>query len=225
MVTPAGFTLGELAATLGAKLEGDPDRRVTGVAPLDAAGPEQISFLIDARYRPAAETSKAGALLVAESMSGLPGPLLRSSSPQQALIALLTLFHPVTVPPPGVDPSAIVARDAKIDPSASVGAMAVIGSRAVIGPRVLIHPLVYVGPDVEVGEASVLHPRVVLCAGVRLGRRVTVQAGAVIGGDGFGYVFDGGGHPSPSASSPSPAPAVRGPPRRRPSGPAPGRRR
>ena len=194
MGTPAGFTLGELAATLGAKLEGDPGRRVTGVAPLEAAGPEQISFLIDTRYRHAAETSKAGALLVAESMSGLPGPLLRSSSPQQALIALLTLFHPVTAPPPGVDPSAIVARDAKIDPSASIGAMAVIGSRAVIGPRVLIHPLVYVGPDVEVGEASVLHPRVVLCEGVRLGRRVTVQAGAVIGGDGFGYVFDGGGH-------------------------------
>ena len=69
MGTPAGFTLGELAATLGAKLEGDPGRRVTGVAPLEAAGPEQISFLIDARYRPAAETSKAGALLVAESMA------------------------------------------------------------------------------------------------------------------------------------------------------------
>ena len=138
MGTPAGFTLGELAATLGAKLEGDPGRRVTGVAPLEAAGPEQISFLIDARYRPAAETSKAGALLVAESMSGLPGPLLRSSSPQQALIALLTLFHPVTAPPPGVDRSAIVARDAKIDPSASVGAMAVIGSGAVIERTLLI---------------------------------------------------------------------------------------
>ena len=72
--------------------------------------------------------------------------------------------------------------------------MAVIGSGAVIGPRVAIHPLVYVGPGVEVGEASVLHPRVVLCEGVRLGCRVVVQAGAVIGGDGFGYVFDAGGH-------------------------------
>ncbi|MGH7345287.1 MAG: LpxD N-terminal domain-containing protein, partial [Candidatus Rokuibacteriota bacterium] len=93
MSQPAGFTLGELAATLGATLEGDPGRRVTGVAALDAAGPEQISFLIDARYRPAAEASRAGALLVAESVSGLTGPLLRSNAPQQALIALLTLFH------------------------------------------------------------------------------------------------------------------------------------
>ena len=140
MGTSAGFTLGELAATLGAKLEGDPDRRVTGVAPLETAGPEQISFLIDARYRPAAEASRAGALLVADSMSGLPAPLLRSSSPQQALIALLTLFHPVAPPPAGIDSSAMVARDARIDASASIGAL------------------------------------------------------AVIGGDGFGYVFDGGGH-------------------------------
>ena len=194
MGTSAGFTLGELAATLGAKLEGDPDRRVTGVAPLETAGPEQISFLIDARYRSAAEASRAGALLVADSMSGLPAPLLRSSSPQQALIALLTLFHPVVPPPAGIDSSAMVARDARIDASASIGALAVIGAGAVIGPRVRVHPLVYVGPGVEVGEGSVLHPRVVLCEGVRLGCRVVVQAGAVIGGDGFGYAFDGGGH-------------------------------
>jgi UDP-3-O-[3-hydroxymyristoyl] glucosamine N-acyltransferase LpxD len=183
MSRPAGFTLGELAATLGAKLEGDPGRRVTGVAALDVAGPEQISFLIDTRYRPAAETSRAGALLVAESVSGLPGPLLRSGAPQQALIALLTLFHPASAPPPGIDASAIVARDARVDPSASVGALAVIGAGAVIGPRVRIHPLVYVGAGVEVGEGSLLHPRVVLCEGVRLGCSVVVQAGAVIGGD------------------------------------------
>src|SRR5206468_4185504 len=194
MGTPAGFTLGELAKTLGATLEGDPGRRVTGVAPLDAAGPEQISFLIDARYRPAAETSRAGALLVSEQMSGLAGPLLRSSAPQQALIALLTLFHPPAPTPAGIDSLAIVARDAHVDPSASIGALAVIASGAVIGPRVRVHPLVYIGPFVEVGEESVLHPRVVLCEGVRLGRRVVVQPGAVIGGDGFGYVFDGGGH-------------------------------
>ncbi len=194
MGRPVGFTLGELAATLGAKLEGDPGRRVTGVAPLDAAGPEQISFLIDQRYRSAAETSRAGALLVSETVSGLPGPLLRSSAPQQAMIALLSLFHPASAAPPGIDSTAVVAKEARVDPTASVGAMAVICASAIIGPRVRVHPLVYVGPGVEVGEGSELHPHVVLCEGVRLGRRVVVQSGAVIGGDGFGYVFDGGGH-------------------------------
>jgi len=194
MEKAAGFTLGELAVALGATLEGDPGRRVSGIAALDTAGPEQISFLIDNRYRPAAEASRAGALLVAESMSGLSGPLLRTSAPQKALVALLTLFHPASAPPAGIDPSAIVARDARVDPSASVGALAMIGAGAVIGPRARIHPMVYVGAGVEVGEDSVLHPRVVLCEGVRLGCRVNVQAGAVVGGDGFGYVFDGAGH-------------------------------
>src|SRR5437899_8419527 len=112
MGTPAGFTLGELAATLGAKLEGDPGRRVTGVASLDAAGPEQISFLIDARYRPAAETSRAGALLVSESVSGLPGTLLRGGAPQLPLLALRTLFLPAGAAPRGMDPSAIASPDA-----------------------------------------------------------------------------------------------------------------
>jgi UDP-3-O-[3-hydroxymyristoyl] glucosamine N-acyltransferase len=194
MGAPAGLTLGELAAALRVTLEGDPGRRVTGVASLETAGPEHISFMIDARYRAAAEASQAGALLVAEDVTGLRAPLLRSQAPQQALITLLTLFHPPSPAPPGIDPSAVVARDARIDPSASIGALAVIGAGAIIGPSVQVYPLVCIGRGVVVGEASVLHPRVVLCEGVRLGCRVVVQPGAVIGGDGFGYAFDGSAH-------------------------------
>ena len=194
MVKPAGFTLGELAKALNATLDGDPNRRVTGVAPLETAEPEQISFVIDTRYRAAAETSRAGAFLVSNDVSGLRGPLLRSGAPAQSLIALLTVFHPPAPTRPGVDPTAVVAPDARVDPSAAIGALTVIGPGAVIGPDVRVHPLAYVGPGVEVGEACVLHPRVVLCEGVRLGRRVIVHPGAVIGGDGFGYAFDGSAH-------------------------------
>jgi len=165
------------------------------VAPLETAEPEQISFVIDARYRAAAAASRAGAFLVSKDVSGLRGPLLRSDVPTQALIALLTVFHPAAPARPGVDPTAIVARDARVDPSAAIGALAVIGSGAVIGPNVSVHPLTYVGPGVEVGEGCVLHPRVVLCEGVHLGRRVIVHPGAVIGGDGFGDAFDGNAHP------------------------------
>ena len=194
MVKPAGFTLGELAKALSATLDGDPNRRVTSVAPLETAGPEQISFMIDTRYRAAAEASRAGAFLVSNDASGLRGPLLRSGAPAQALIALLTVFHPPAPARPGVDPAAIVASDARVDPSAAIGALAVIGAGAVIGANVWVHPLTYVGPGVEVGEGCLLHPRVVLCEGVHLGRRVIVHPGAVIGGDGFGYAFDGSAH-------------------------------
>ena len=190
----AGFTLGELAEALQARLDGDPTRVVTGVAPLESAGPHEISFLTDPRYREAARASRAGAFVVPADVAGLPGPMLHCPAPQQALIALLRLFHPVAAPPAGVHPSAVVATDARLDPTATVGPQCVIEARAVIGPRVHLHALVHVGPGVEIGEASVVYPQVSLREGVRLGRRVVIHPGAVLGADGFGFAFDGTAH-------------------------------
>ncbi len=194
MSKAAGFTLGELAAALRATLEGDPVRIVTGVASLDTAGPEDISFLVDPRYAAVAKGSRAGAFLVGLDVSDLPGPMLRVVAPQQALIDLLTLFHPVPPATPGIAPSAIVAPDARVDATASVGSLAIVESGAVVGAGVRIHALAFVGRGAEIGGGSVLHPRVVVCAGVKLGRGVIVHPGAVIGADGFGYAFDGQVH-------------------------------
>jgi UDP-3-O-[3-hydroxymyristoyl] glucosamine N-acyltransferase len=194
MGEPAGFTLGQLAAALGATLEGDPRCIVTAVAPLDRAGPHEISFLTAPRYLAAARGSRAGAFLAGEDVTDLPGPVLRSSSPQQSLIDLLTLFHPPAQTLGGIDAAARVALDAQVDPTASVGALAVIEAGARIGAHVRIYPLVYVGANAEVGEDCVLHPHAVVRDGVRLGRRVVVHAGAVIGDDGFGYAHDGRAH-------------------------------
>jgi UDP-3-O-[3-hydroxymyristoyl] glucosamine N-acyltransferase len=189
-----GFTLGELAAALQATLEGDPGRVVTGVAALDAAGPEHISFLIDARYGAAALASRAGAFLAGTDAAGLPAPVLRAPKPQQALIRLLTLFHPPAPPAPGIDPAAVVAPDARVDPTATIGPLVVVEAGASLGPRVRVHAGAFVGARAVVGEDSVIHAGVVLCAGVRLGRRVVVHPGAVVGADGFGYAFDGEAH-------------------------------
>src|SRR3989441_6683846 len=154
MAKAAGFTLGELARTLRATLEGDPAAVVTGVAPLESAGPGQISFLVDARFAAAARASGAGAFLAGPDVSGLPGPVLRVHAPQQALIALLTLFHPPTDAVPGIAPSAVVARDAKVAPTATIGALAVIESGAVIGPYARIGPLAFGGAGAGVGGAA-----------------------------------------------------------------------
>ncbi len=194
MSGPAGFTLGELAAALGATLEGDPARVVTGVAPLASACPDDISFLIDLRYREAARVSRAGAFLTPVQAMDLPAPTLRCAAPQQALIQLLTLFHPVTPTKPGIDPAAVVAADAHVDGSASVGALTVVEAGARVGAGVRLYPLVYVGAGVEIGEGSIIYPHVTLRDGVRLGRRVIVHPGAVLGADGFGYAFHDGAH-------------------------------
>jgi UDP-3-O-[3-hydroxymyristoyl] glucosamine N-acyltransferase len=188
------FTLGILAKAVDATLDGDPDRVVTGVASLESAGPDEISFLTDARYHDRALASRAGAFLAPLDASGLPAPTLRARAPQRALIDLLLMFHPPVRPPAGIHPSAVVSPGARIDPSAAVGPLTVVESGAVIGRSAWLHALVYVGADVEIGDESEVYPQVVLREGVKLGRRVIVHAGAVIGADGFGYVQDAGEH-------------------------------
>jgi UDP-3-O-[3-hydroxymyristoyl] glucosamine N-acyltransferase len=193
-MTRAGFTLGELAEALQVQLDGDPTRVVTGLAPLEAAGPADISFLTDLRYRNAARASKAGAFLAPLDVADLPGPTLHSARPELALIELIRLFHPAVATPAGVDRTAVVAADAEVDPTAAVGPLTVIESRAVIGPGVRLHALVHVGVGVQIGEGSVVYPHVSLREGVRVGSRVVVHAGAVLGADGFGFAFDGSAH-------------------------------
>jgi UDP-3-O-[3-hydroxymyristoyl] glucosamine N-acyltransferase len=188
------FTLGRLAEALGATLDRDPGKTVSGVAPLETATADDISFVTDPRYRAAALASRAGAFVVGEPIPDLPAPALRCPAPRHALIDLLGLFFPPPPVVPGVHASAVIAKDAAVDVTASVGALAVIESDAVVGARVRVHPLVYVGAGTRVGDDSVLYPHVVLREGVRLGRRVIVHAGTVIGADGFGYAFDGTAH-------------------------------
>ncbi|HXU87618.1 MAG TPA: UDP-3-O-(3-hydroxymyristoyl)glucosamine N-acyltransferase [Methylomirabilota bacterium] len=189
-----GFTLGELATALGATLEGDPRRVVTGVAPLETAGPDHVSFLTHARYEDTAKASRAGAFIADANVVGLPAPVLRVRAPQQALVDVLNLFHPPAALVPGVHRTAVIAPDASIDATASIGALAVVEAGARIGPRVRVSPLAYIGARVEIGEESTVGAHVALLAGVRLGRRVIVHAGAVLGADGFGFAFDGAQH-------------------------------
>ena len=190
----ASFTLGRLADALGASLVGDAGRVVTGVAPLETAGADQVSFLTDRKYLKQAEASRAAAVLVPRDVAGLPAALLQVDHPQQALIRLLELFHPEPAVEPGVHPSAAVAEGARIHRAASVGALAVVEEGAVIGPRSRVGALSFVGARAVLGEDVRLHPRVVIHDGVRVGNRVIIHSGAVLGADGFGYAFDGRVH-------------------------------
>jgi len=190
----AQFTLGRIAEALGATLEGDPARVIRGVAPLDSAGPEDVSFLVNARYSRAAVQSAAGAVVVGREVEGLPQALLRVESPQTALIALLRLFHPAQPAAAGIHATAVVAGSARVDPTAFVGACAVVEPDARVGARSRVGALCFVGEGAVLGDDVVLHPRVVVKEGVVIGDRVIVHAGTVLGADGFGYAFDGTGH-------------------------------
>jgi len=188
------FTLGELAKHLGATLDGDAARVVRGIAPLESAGADEVSFVTDTRYRERALASRAGAFLAGTDAAGLPAPTLRCAAPQRALIDLLELFHPPPVVPAGAHPTAVISPSARVDPTAWIGPLAVVDAEAAVGARARIYPFAYVGVGVDVGDECVLYPHVVLREGTRLGRRVIVHPGAVLGADGFGYAREGERH-------------------------------
>jgi UDP-3-O-[3-hydroxymyristoyl] glucosamine N-acyltransferase len=188
----ARYTLRALAEALGVPLEGDPDVVVSGVAPLESAGAEHISFLTDGRHVTAARASRAGAFLAAVDAPPLPAPVLRAPAPRLALVRLLELFAAEEPAPTGTHPTAVVEAGAHVDPSASVGAYAVVEPKAVVGAGVRLGPFVYVGRGAEIGAETILHARVVVLDRVRIGRRVIVHAGAVLGADGFGFAPDAG---------------------------------
>jgi UDP-3-O-[3-hydroxymyristoyl] glucosamine N-acyltransferase len=187
-------TLGEVATALGATLDGDASRPVRGVAPLETAGPDDVSFLVSDRYQREAERTRAAAVVAPPDAQRLPCAVLRVAAPRAAMIALLRLFHPEPVTSPGIHPLAHVAPGAVVDPTAAVGPFAVIEAGARVGRGARVGALVYVGSGVEVGEETTLHPGVVVRDGVQMGRRVIVHPGAVLGADGFGYVFEDGAH-------------------------------
>jgi len=189
-----GFTLEELARRTGGQTEGDGDFVVSGVAGLGDAGPGDVTFVDGVREAALAAAGDAGAVFVPAGIA-LPGRnLVRVQRPRVAFAEALALFHPTPSFPAGVHPSAVVAPDADVDPSASVAALCFIGARARIGAGAVLRPLSHVGADSVVGAGTLLHPGAIVLDQVTLGERVIVHAGAIIGSDGFGFVFDGRDH-------------------------------
>jgi len=188
------YSLAELAALVGGRVEGDPERAVESIQTLAAAGPRDLSFLTHPRYREQAAASAAGAILVGPGAPPLQADLLVVGDAAQALARLIALFHPPRRPAPGVHPTAVVGEGARVDPTAHVGAYAVIGAGSDIGPGAAVHALAVVGRDCSLGAGAVLHPHVVLYDGTAVGERSEIHAGAVLGSDGFGYASAAGRH-------------------------------
>ncbi|MGA7325037.1 MAG: UDP-3-O-(3-hydroxymyristoyl)glucosamine N-acyltransferase [Rhodomicrobium sp.] len=162
-----------------------------GVAPLQTAGPNDVSFLDNRRYAAALEKTMAGAVILHPDMqSRLPStavPIV-TTAPYEAWARVAALFHPAPPVSPGVHASAIVAEGASIDVTAEIGPLAVIEAGAEIGPRCRIGPAavvgsgVILGPDCRIGaHASLSH--------ARLGARVYVYPGARVGQEGFGFAL------------------------------------
>ncbi|MGH8418188.1 MAG: UDP-3-O-(3-hydroxymyristoyl)glucosamine N-acyltransferase [Pseudomonas sp.] len=189
----APITLGHLAEFLGATLRGPTDKEITGLATLQEAGPGQVSFLANPQYRKFLATTQAAAVLLKPAdAEGYAGDALLIADPYLAYARISHLFDPKPKAAAGIHPTAIIADDAVVDPNASVGPYVIIESGARIAAGVTLGAHCYIGARSVIGEGSWLAPRVTLYHDVRIGQRVVIQSGAVLGGEGFGFANEKG---------------------------------
>ncbi|MBN6103128.1 UDP-3-O-(3-hydroxymyristoyl)glucosamine N-acyltransferase [Xanthomonas sp. CFBP 8703] len=192
MNTPS-HTAHEIAERFGLQLHGDGAVAVHGVATLAHAGPGQLSFLANPRYRAQlADSAAAVVVLRADDADAAPGTALIARDPYVAFAKIAALFDVAPARPPGIHPSASIDPSAQIAAGAHIGAFVSIGARSVVGDGCVIGPGSVIGDDCQVGDGCELIARVTLVTRVRLGKRVRIHPGAVLGADGFGLAMDAG---------------------------------
>ncbi|NGX16786.1 UDP-3-O-(3-hydroxymyristoyl)glucosamine N-acyltransferase [Wenzhouxiangella sp. XN24] len=181
------LSLGELAIRHGLELRGDPETRVTRVGTLQNAGPDAVSFLANPQYRKQLAGTQAGVVILSpEFAAECPVAVLLSSNPYASYARIAAELHPGPAVVPGIRAGAVVDGSARVAPDACIAPGAVVEDGAVIGAGAYVGPNCVVGAGVEIGAGTRLVANVTLCHGVRLGARVLVHPGAVIGADGFG---------------------------------------
>jgi UDP-3-O-[3-hydroxymyristoyl] glucosamine N-acyltransferase len=193
--------LSEIGALLGGEVAGDGSIEITRVAKIEDAGPGEISFVANPKYRKYLASTAASAILVAKAeifdelrLRASPLTLVRVDDPYMAFLRLIDRFHPPSKPlAKGIHPTAQIAAGASIGRDAAIGAFVVVGERTSIGEGTALYPGTVLGDDVAVGRNTVIHAHVAIREQCRIGDRVIIHSGTVIGSDGFGFAPTGEG--------------------------------
>ena len=185
--------LGELAARLGCKLEGDEGIEIEGVAGIEDARAGEVTFLSNPKYSSALSKTKASAVILEVNVSVERGadmsplPAIRSQNPYLDFARAIEFFHAAPGYVPGIHPTAVIAKSAKIGAAAHIGPYCFVDDGVEIGRNAVLHSFVTVYRNTKIGDDFVAHSQTVVREGCTIGNRVTLQNGAVIGGDGFGF--------------------------------------
>jgi UDP-3-O-[3-hydroxymyristoyl] glucosamine N-acyltransferase len=197
-MSQVSFTAVQIAERLGGEVVGDISVPLTGFAAAHNAKAGDLTFAEKPAYFAAAEQSAATAILVGSNLanSNLDSKkvLIRVPDARIAMARVLPLFFPPEKFGSGIHPTAIVDSTARVDPTAYIGSHCTIGAGVKIGARSVLLGGNHVGRDCQIGDDCCLYPNVVLYANSRIGHRVAIHAGSVIGSDGYGYVLDHGHH-------------------------------
>lgn len=185
-----GLRLVEIVTRLGGSLAGDGSVLVSQVGSLASAGPRQIAFLASPKYRQQLQATLAAAVIVPPQFAADTSlPRIVHPNPYAYYARVVALLNPPRPRPRGVHSSAVVHSE--IPASACIGEHVVVGVGVRIGENVCIYPGCVVGDGVSIGDDCLLYPNVVVYHDCVIGRRAIIQAGAVIGGDGFGFAREG----------------------------------
>lgn len=179
-------SLNEIVARLGGEVAGDGTLTVSGITTLDAAGPGQLSFLANPKYRAKLATTRATAVIVAPGIAAeCPTTAIVTPQPYLYFARVAQWLQPNLRPPIGIHPTAVV--EGRVATTASIGPGVWIGPDAEVGENVVIEANCSVGRRCCIGVDSWLHPGVTLYPNCRIGARAIIHSGAVIGADGFGF--------------------------------------
>ncbi len=187
--------LHDIAERLGREVAGDAGIEITGLAPMEEAGPSQLTFLANPKYASKVKHTRAGAILASEPVRAIPIATVLSPNPYLDFARTLAMFYQPPRPAPGVHPAACIAPGARIGENASIGAYAVVGERVSIGRNAVLHPHAVIYEGAQIGDDFYAHSGAVVREFCRIGNRVTLGNNVVIGGDGFGFAHDADGAP------------------------------
>ena len=198
---PGSMKLSELASTLACELHGDPSLEISGVAGMEHASPNELTFLANPKYAHKLKHTRAAAVLIAQPLTDLPIAQIISANPYLDFARALALFYQAPRPHLGIHPLAFIAPSARIAEGASIGAFAVVGGHVTIGKNAVLHPHVVIYDGAQIGDDFTAHSHSSVREFCRIGHRVILQNGVVVGGDGFGFAkrADGSHHKIPQS--------------------------
>lgn len=187
------YRLAEIVQRFGGELLGDPDVVITQVATLETAGPGQISFFSNSRYRKQLEHTRAGAVILTQEVANVTERArIVCKDPYAYFARLSALLNPLPEVKPGTHPSAAIDPSARVSPKAWVGAFVSIGAHCEVGEGTTLEAGCVLGAGVRIGRDCRLYARVSVYHDCVIGDRVILHSGAVIGADGFGLAWESG---------------------------------
>ena len=190
------YSIQQIAQQVNASPLDDPEfaqKTITGVSTLNGAGPDQVSFFTNGKYKAGLSTTKAAAVLISEDHQGfIPDRAIVVKNPHVAFAYVAQLFDDTPRIATGIATTATIAKSARLGENVSIGANAVIAEHVYLGDNTQIGANVYIGQSTEIGNNTLIYPNTTLHHNLQIGANVVIQSNSIIGSDGFGFANEKG---------------------------------